>query len=42
MMMGFVEDEITFKTTWLIYGPMVISNTLVSCVNITKNKIDHQ
>jgi hypothetical protein len=31
-MIGFVEDEMTLKTTLLICDPMVISNALVSCV----------
>jgi hypothetical protein len=32
MMIGFVKDEMTQKTTLLICDPMVISNVLVSCV----------
>ncbi len=32
MMIGFVEDEMTLKTTLLLSDPIVIVNTLVSCV----------
>ncbi len=32
MMIGFVKDEMPLKTTLLKCNPMLISNTLVSCV----------
>jgi hypothetical protein len=32
MMIGFVRNEMTLKTTLLLYDPIVIDNALVSCV----------
>jgi hypothetical protein len=32
MMIGFVEDEMTLKTTLLLCDPIIIVNALVSCV----------
>jgi hypothetical protein len=31
-MVGFVREEMTLKTTLLVCDPMVISNSLVSCI----------
>jgi hypothetical protein len=31
-MVGFVGEEMTLKTTLLVCDPMVISNSLVSCI----------
>ncbi len=32
MMVGFAREEMTLKTTLLVCDPMVISNSLVSCI----------
>jgi hypothetical protein len=32
LMIGFVRDEMTLKTTLLLCDPIVIVNILVSCV----------
>jgi hypothetical protein len=39
MMIRFVGDEMTLKTTLLVCDPMVISNALVSCVIGFKKKL---
>jgi hypothetical protein len=39
MLVGFVEDEMIFKTTLLIYALMAISNTLVSRIKHHKEEI---
>jgi hypothetical protein len=38
MMIGFVRDEMLFKTTLVECSPMVISNVLVSCITGPKRK----
>jgi hypothetical protein len=42
MMIGFLEDEMTLKTTLLVWEPMVTSNGLVSCVIGLMKGSDHQ
>jgi hypothetical protein len=32
MMIGFVQDEMTLKTTLLLCDPIIIVNALVSCI----------
>jgi len=39
MMIGFVKDEMTLKTTLLVCDPIVISDALVSCVIGLKEKL---
>jgi hypothetical protein len=39
MMIGFVRDEMTLKTTLLVCDPIVISDALVSCVIGLKEKL---
>jgi hypothetical protein len=37
-MIGFIRDEMLFKTTLVECSPMVISNVLVSCITCPKRK----
>ncbi len=38
-MIGFFENEMTLKTTLLVWDPMVTSNGLVSCVTSPNEKL---
>jgi hypothetical protein len=41
MMIGFFGDEMTLKTTLLLYDPIVTINDLVSCVTSLEERFNH-